>query len=79
MREPLTEKSFARHVERWMEAEAEHSAELRAAGLYAGWAALTPEGKAKHRPGILFRTPHRLDMHHLVPAEALSMLGCFLL
>ena len=66
---PLTERSFADHVERWMQAEAEHAEPLRLAALYAAWATLTPEGKAKHRAGVLFKTPHKLDMHHLVPAE----------
>ncbi len=69
MLEPLTERSFADHVERWMQAEAEHAEPLRAAALYAAWATLTPEGKAKHRAGVLFKTPHKLDMHHLVPAD----------
>jgi NADPH-dependent glutamate synthase beta subunit-like oxidoreductase/NAD(P)H-flavin reductase len=69
MLEPLTERSFANHVDRWMQAEAEHAEPLRAAALYAAWATLTPEGKAKHRTGILFKTPHKLDMQHLVPAE----------
>jgi hypothetical protein len=66
---PLTERSFADHVERWLKSEAEHAEALRLAALYAAWATLTPEGKAKHRAGILFKTPHKLDMHHLVPAE----------
>jgi NADPH-dependent glutamate synthase beta subunit-like oxidoreductase/NAD(P)H-flavin reductase len=73
--EPLTERSFAEHVERWMKAEAEHTEALRLAALYAAWATLTPEGKAKHRTGVLFKTPHKLDMHHLVPAEAIASNG----
>ena len=71
--EPLTERSFADHVERWLRdetnPEAGHAEALRLAALYAAWATLTPEGKAKHRAGILFRTPHKLDMHHLIPTE----------
>ena len=55
-----------------MKAEAEHAEPLRLAALYAAWATLTPEGKAKHRAGILFKTPHKLDMHHLVPAEEVA-------
>ena len=69
---PLTERSFADHVDRWLEAEAEHAEPLRLAALYAAWATLTPEGKAKHRAGVLFKTPHKLDMHHLVPAEEVA-------
>jgi NADPH-dependent glutamate synthase beta subunit-like oxidoreductase/NAD(P)H-flavin reductase len=73
--EPLTEESFARHVESWLEKEADRAAELAVASRYAAWAALTPEGKAKHSHGILFRMPHKLDMHHLVPAEAIETNG----
>ncbi len=72
---PLTERSFADHVARWLESEAEHTEPLRLAALYAAWATLTPEGKAKHHSGILFKTPHKLDMHHLVPAESVETSG----
>src|SRR5438874_13197910 len=67
--------SFAGHVKRWMDAEVEHADQLRAASLYAAWATLTPEGKAKHRTGVLFKTPHKLDMHHLVPVKAIGRDG----
>ncbi len=66
--EPLTEMSYARHVNRWLENEAEHAKPLQLAAQYAVWATLSPEGKTKHRAGVLFKTPHKLDMHHLVPA-----------
>lgn len=72
---PLTERSFADHVERWLKSEAEHAEPLRLAALYAAWATLAPEGKAKHRAGVLFKTPHKLDMHHLVPAETVESSG----
>ena len=72
---PLTERSFADHVERWLTAEAEHAEPLRLAALYAAWATLAPEGKAKHRAGVLFKTPHKLDMHHLVAAESVESSG----
>jgi len=42
------------------------------AALYAAWATLSPQGKAKHRHGILFKVPHKLDMHHLVPVEKIE-------
>ncbi|MGA2713380.1 MAG: FAD-dependent oxidoreductase [Bryobacteraceae bacterium] len=72
---PLTERSFADHIERWLKAEAEHAEPLRLAALYAAWATLSPEGKAKHHSGVLFKTPHKLDMHHLVPAESVESSG----
>ena len=75
IQEPLTELSFAQHVARWLENEAEYSQQLQVAMLYAAWAALSPQGKAKHRNGVLFKTPHKLDMQHLVPAEAVAVDG----
>jgi NADPH-dependent glutamate synthase beta subunit-like oxidoreductase/NAD(P)H-flavin reductase len=69
--EPLSESAYAQHVARWLEAEAENKAALDVAARYAAWAALTPEGRAKHRRGVLFKSPHRLDMTHLVPVETI--------
>lgn len=64
--EPLTEDSFTRHVGLWMADDTRFAAELSAAAGYAAWAALTPQGRRKHRGGVLFRVPHKLDMQHLV-------------
>jgi NADPH-dependent glutamate synthase beta subunit-like oxidoreductase/NAD(P)H-flavin reductase len=69
MEEPLTEMSFASHVSRWLEVEADHAAHLQLALQYAAWATLSPQGKARHGKGVLFRTPHKLDPHHLVPVH----------
>jgi NADPH-dependent glutamate synthase beta subunit-like oxidoreductase/NAD(P)H-flavin reductase len=60
---------FARHVHRWMADEAAHKEALDLAARYAGWALLSPEGKAKHRAGLLFKIPHKLEMERLVPVE----------
>ncbi len=68
--EPLTEFSFATHVARWLEDEAAHAEHLKLAARYAAWATLSPQGKAKHGHGVLFKVPHKLDMHHLVPVHA---------
>jgi NADPH-dependent glutamate synthase beta subunit-like oxidoreductase/NAD(P)H-flavin reductase len=67
--EPLTERSFANHVSRWLRAEPEHKQHLDLAALYAAWATLSPQGKAKHRRGVLFKLPHKLDYYHLIPVE----------
>jgi NADPH-dependent glutamate synthase beta subunit-like oxidoreductase/NAD(P)H-flavin reductase len=75
LNDELTEQIFADHVVRWMEAEAEHAQHLQLAAQYAAWAVLTPEGKAKHAKGILFKMPHKLDMHHLVPAAPVAVDG----
>jgi NADPH-dependent glutamate synthase beta subunit-like oxidoreductase/NAD(P)H-flavin reductase len=65
---PLTERVYAEHVAQWLDNEAEHKPALAVAQQYAVWATLSPEGKNRHRNGILFKTPHKLDYYHLVPA-----------
>jgi NADPH-dependent glutamate synthase beta subunit-like oxidoreductase/NAD(P)H-flavin reductase len=77
--EPLTEASFATHVARWMEDEAAHAADLDLAARYAAWATLAPEGRAKHRRGVLFKVPHKLEMTHLVPVETVVEHGVTML
>ncbi len=34
---------------------------------YAAWALTTPDGQARHKAGVLFKQPHKLDMERLVP------------
>jgi len=72
---PLTELSFATHVAKWLENETAYHEHLRVATLYAAWATLSPQGKARHGLGVLFKIPHKLDMHHLVPVESLTDSG----
>ncbi|MCU1262612.1 MAG: pyridine nucleotide-disulfide oxidoreductase, partial [Bryobacterales bacterium] len=72
LQEPLTEMSFAKHVSRWLESESEHKEPLRLAAAYAAWATLSPQGKAKHRKGVLFKAPHKLDPLRLVPVESIK-------
>jgi NADPH-dependent glutamate synthase beta subunit-like oxidoreductase/NAD(P)H-flavin reductase len=66
--EPLAELSFARHVAAWQQDEAANHDALDAALQYAAWAALSAAGREKHRGGVLFKAPHKLDPLHLVPA-----------
>ncbi|AMV38272.1 Glutamate synthase [NADPH] small chain [Planctomyces sp. SH-PL62] len=66
---PFSEASYAAHVARWLEDEAGHEAQLRLAADYAVWAVLTPEGRARHKDGVLFKLPHKLDVLHLVPHD----------
>ncbi|MDB5808740.1 MAG: hypothetical protein JWN94_862 [Betaproteobacteria bacterium] len=63
----FTELSFAQHVTQWQADEAAHETELDLALQYAAWATQTPAGKALHRDGVLFKTPHKLDYQNLVP------------
>src|SRR6266852_6223965 len=75
----LTELSFATHVARWIEAEAEHKDAVDLAARYAAWATLSLAGRKKHRRGVLFKVPHRLVMEHLVPVESESVDGVTML
>ena len=63
----FTELEFARRVAEWSQDEAAHAGQLELAARYAAWATLSPAGKAKHRGGVLFKTPHKLDYMHLIP------------
>jgi len=73
--EPLTEASFVRHVSRWLEDEPEHQPQLRTAAQYAAWAALSLQGMHKHRHGVLFNVPHKLQVNRLIPVEAVQVNG----
>jgi NADPH-dependent glutamate synthase beta subunit-like oxidoreductase/NAD(P)H-flavin reductase len=64
-----SELDFARQVTAWMKDEATHGADLERAARYAAWAATTPEGKRKHRDGVLFKAPRKLDFMKLVPVH----------
>src|SRR5580704_7054018 len=63
------ERRYAEAVADWLDDEAGNAAKLRTAIEYAAWATLSPQGRQKHRRGLLFKVPHRLDMLHLVPVE----------
>jgi NADPH-dependent glutamate synthase beta subunit-like oxidoreductase/NAD(P)H-flavin reductase len=65
----FSELEFAKHVAAWQEDEAAHGAELRVALDYAAWALHTPAGRERHRQGVLFHAPQKLDHEHLVPVE----------
>jgi NADPH-dependent glutamate synthase beta subunit-like oxidoreductase/NAD(P)H-flavin reductase len=71
----FTELDFARNVTEWMKNEAACAPQLEAAARYAAWAATTPEGKAKHRHGVLFKAPRKLDFMRLVPVHTTSEKG----
>jgi NADPH-dependent glutamate synthase beta subunit-like oxidoreductase/NAD(P)H-flavin reductase len=75
MHEALTEISFANHVDQWLQAEEEHKPHLQLAAQYAAWATLSPEGKTKHKKGVLFKAPHKLDPLHLVAVETITDRG----
>jgi NADPH-dependent glutamate synthase beta subunit-like oxidoreductase/NAD(P)H-flavin reductase len=64
-----TELEFANQVTQWLKDEAANADQLERAARYAAWAASTPAGKAKHRHGVLFKTPHKLDYLRLIPVH----------
>ncbi|HZK88844.1 MAG TPA: FAD-dependent oxidoreductase [Stellaceae bacterium] len=73
------ERRFAETVSAWLGDEPANAAPLRAAIEYAAWATLSPAGQQKHRRGLLFKVPHRLDMQHLVPVETVEHDGVTML
>ena len=68
-REPFSELAFARHVGQWATDEAAHADAIDLALRYAAWAVHTPQGKALHKSGVLFKSPRKLDYMRLVPVE----------
>jgi NADPH-dependent glutamate synthase beta subunit-like oxidoreductase/NAD(P)H-flavin reductase len=66
--EPLTELSYARHVQSWLDNET-HDEALDLAEEYAVWATLSEAGRAAHKSAVMFRVPHKLNPAHLVPIE----------
>jgi NADPH-dependent glutamate synthase beta subunit-like oxidoreductase/NAD(P)H-flavin reductase len=67
--EKFSELAFARHVSGWSKDEAGHTGELDLALRYASWALNTEAGRHRHRAGVLFKVPQKVDplnlvMHH---------------
>ncbi len=69
------ELAFAQAVTRWQADEAAHAADLDLAQRYAAWAAHTPQGRAAHAGGVLFRAPRKLDFMRLVPVASEALPG----
>ncbi len=68
--DPFDELRFARQVHAWQADEAAHAPKLAAALQYAAWAVHTPEGRHRHRSGLLFKLPSAVDPLNLVrPAQ----------
>ena len=65
----LSELRFAECVQAWSGAPERYATELALAERYAAWAVFTEHGKAKHRNGVLFKVPHKVDPARLVPIE----------
>lgn len=67
--EVLTERSYANHVNGWLENKEENAEKIEVATKYAAWALYSASGKKKHKVGVLFKTPNKLDFFNLVPIE----------
>ncbi len=71
----VDELQFAREVTEWLKDDVANAEKLEAAARYAAWATTTPEGKAAHRDGILFKAPQKLDYMRLVPVHTETRRG----
>ncbi len=60
------ELHFAEKILAWLENEPAHASQLAVAERFAAWAAQTPEGRWRHRAGVLFKPPQRIDPMNLV-------------
>ena len=56
-------------VSGWLEDPEANAEALEVVTNYVGWALRTPEGRAKHAGGHLFKMPGKLDFERLVPTE----------
>jgi len=65
--EPFTELAFAQQVTAWQKNEEAHAANLDVALRYAAWSSHSVAGRKRHRRGILFKGPEKLDYQRLVP------------
>jgi NADPH-dependent glutamate synthase beta subunit-like oxidoreductase/NAD(P)H-flavin reductase len=65
----LSELYYAQRVQTWLATPEQHEAELDLAARYAAWAALSERGRKRHRDGVLFKVPHKMEPTRLVPVE----------
>ena len=63
------ELAFSTVVNGWLEKEDENKSLLELAARYAAWALLSEKGKEKHKHGVLFKQPKKLDPEHLVHTD----------
>ncbi|HET7730214.1 MAG TPA: FAD-dependent oxidoreductase [Usitatibacter sp.] len=66
---PFEELAFALRVTEWLADEPAHAETLALAERFAAWSAHTEEGRRRHRGGVLFRPPQRVDPMRLVNTD----------
>jgi NADPH-dependent glutamate synthase beta subunit-like oxidoreductase/NAD(P)H-flavin reductase len=64
-----TELDFANRVTEWLKDETANARALEGAARYAAWATTSAEGRRRHRGGVLFKAPSKLDSTRLVPVR----------
>ena len=69
------EHAYAANVAMWLEHTAEYAAGLELAAQYGAWALYSEAGRKKHKIGVLFKQPKKLDFQHLVPVETIQIDG----
>lgn len=71
--EGLSELSFSHHVVSWVNEKGLDKPgfedKVTLAAKYASWALNSEEGKKKHKSGVLFKKPKKLDFYNLVQVE----------
>ena len=72
MGEPLSELAYARAVTKWLDDPAGHAHHLEIAAKYAAWAHYSKPGKERHKSGILFKKPHKMEFENLVHVESIT-------
>jgi len=60
------ELAFSELIEAWLENEEHYATKLDTAAKYASWATFSVEGQKKHKHGVLFHIPQKLDFNNLV-------------
>ncbi|MDX2072807.1 MAG: FAD-dependent oxidoreductase [Alphaproteobacteria bacterium] len=63
------EWAFSKTVMGWLEKEEDNKSLIELAARYGAWALFSEKGKEKHRHGVLFKQPRKLDPEHLVETE----------
>ena len=69
------ELAFARAVLDWQADEGAHAASLALAERFCAWAAHTAEGRRRHRSGVLFKPPQKVEPMALVPVDTDASAG----
>jgi NADPH-dependent glutamate synthase beta subunit-like oxidoreductase/NAD(P)H-flavin reductase len=64
------ELAFAKIVMSWLANEEANKSLLEIAARYAAWALYSDVGKERHKSGVLFKLPKKLDPMNLVAAES---------